>query len=169
MRLPDGFSRKGESKVCKLHKSLYGLKQAFRQWFLKFSNFLLPNGFVQSKSNYTLFTKHSASPFLALLVYVDDIILTADDLTLINEFKLIIDQKFKIKDLGVLKYFLDLEVAHFDKGISVRQRKFALDILTDSSFLRAKPVLTPVEQNLKLIKDAGSPLSDPTEYRRLVG
>lgn len=79
MRMPPGFTRKGESKVCKLNKSLYGLKQASRQWFIKFSNFLLANGFVQSKSDYTLFTKHSAGCFLALLVYVDDIILTGDN------------------------------------------------------------------------------------------
>lgn len=169
MKLPLGFHRKGESKVCKLNKSLYGLKQASRQWFLKFSDFLLTQGFDQSKSDYTLFTKHSACSFLTLLVYVDDIILTGDNLAMITDFKTVIDHKFKIKDLGSLKYFLGLEVARSRDGISLCQRKFALDILSDSGFVGAKPVLTPVEQNLKFVQDAGSPLHDPTKYKRLVG
>lgn len=86
--------------------------QASRQWFLKFSEFLLVRGFIQSKTDYTLFTKRLDNSFLSLLVYMDDIILTGDSLTLINDFKVVIDQKFKIKDLGNLKNFLELEVAH---------------------------------------------------------
>lgn len=99
---------------------------------------------------------------MALLVYVDDILITGDNLSLINDFKVVIDLKFKIKDLGVLKYFLGLEVAHSDAGLSI-------DTLNDSGFLGAKSVKTPIEQNLKLVREAGSPLSDPSVYRRLVG
>lgn len=121
MKLPPGFHSKGEQQVCKLNNSLYGLKQASRQRFLKFSNFLLANGFTQSKADYTLFTRKSTFSFLALLVYVDDILLAGDNLTLINEFKAVIDQQFRIKDLGQLKYFLGLEIAHSPAGISICQ------------------------------------------------
>lgn len=169
MKLPPDFSRKGVHQVCKLNKSLCGLKQASRQWFLMFYEFLLANGFIQSKADYILFTKKTGKSFIALLVYMDNIILAGDNLALINDFKVVIDQKFKIMDLGQLKYFHGLEVAHSSTGITVYQRKFALDVFIDSGFTSAKPVHTLVEQNLDLVHDANSPLSNPTVYRRLIG
>ncbi|XP_020423926.1 uncharacterized protein LOC109950224 [Prunus persica] len=88
MSLPPGFGRKGENRVCQLHKSLYGLKQASRQWFIKLSTALKAAGFQQSRSDYSLFVRRQEGNFLALLVYVDDVILAGNNLEDIENTKL---------------------------------------------------------------------------------
>ena len=106
MRLPPGFKTVGTNKVCKLQKSLYGLKQAPRQWFAKLSSKLSEYGFVRSYSDYSLFTYRKENIFMAILVYVDDIILASNDSIASRTFKTYLHECFSIKDLGPLKYYL---------------------------------------------------------------
>ncbi|KAM2897969.1 hypothetical protein COP2_007552 [Malus domestica] len=169
MSLPPGFGRKGETRVCKLNKSLYGLKQASRQWFIKLSSALKAASFHQSCSDYSLFVRNSQGSFMALLVYVDDVILAGNNLREIEETKLFLSRHFKLKDLGKLKYFMGIEVARSKQGIALCQRKYALEILEDAGFLGAKPSRFPVEPNLSLTQTDGTLLHDPSSYRRLVG
>lgn len=171
MDLPPGFLRPGSSsnKVCKLHKSLYGLKQASRQWFSKLSTALISLGYSPSSADHSLFTKLHNSHFTALLVYVDDIVLTGDDLQEIQSVKQFLDSTFKIKDLGKLKYFLGLEIARSTQGIFLNQRKYALELLEDSGLLATKPSTTPFDCSLKLHDSDSPPYEDETAYRRLVG
>nr|GEV34380.1 ribonuclease H-like domain-containing protein [Tanacetum cinerariifolium] len=91
-----------DNKVCRLKKTLYGLKQAFRQWNAKLTSILIENGFRQSKSDYSLYTKSDKRDFLALLVYVDDIIITSNSISEIKKFKVYLKSKFIIKYLGKL-------------------------------------------------------------------
>ena len=126
-------------------------------------------GFVQSKADYSLFTRQQGDSFIVLLVYVDDVLVASNDKEQVKEFKVLLDQKFKLKDLGELKYFLSLEVARTAEGISLCQRKYALKILEDASLLGCKPAKVPMEPTLKLSKYEGKLLDDPSQFRRLVG
>ena len=86
--------------------------------------------------------------------------LASNILSEIQSMKSLLDAKFKIKDLGNLKYFLGMEVARTSKGIALYQCKYTLDLLQDTDLLGAKPVSTPTEYTLKLSKDSGDPLLD---------
>ena len=168
MSLPPSLHSKGEL-ACKLHKSLYGLKQASRQWFSTFSTTLLQHGFVQSKTDYSLFIKQDGRLFIALLVYVDDILIGSNDPKVVEDLKVYLDKHFKLKDLGSLKYFLGLEVARSQNVISLCQRKYVIEIVHDARMLGCKPAKTLMEASLKLSKNDGELLHDARMYRRLIG
>jgi hypothetical protein len=169
MKVPPGVTPPKPGQVCKLLKSLYGLKQASRQWFEKLTTFLYAHGFTQATSDHTLFIKSTASSFTALLVYVDDIILAGTSLIVFDELKFALDQTFRIKNLGQLKFFLGIEVARSSKGISLCQRKYCLELLADAKLTKCKPASTPLDPSSRLHLDGGSAYHDVAAYRRLVG
>jgi Reverse transcriptase (RNA-dependent DNA polymerase) len=155
--------------VCRLNKSLYGLKQASRNWYSKFSQALQSFGFKQSPSDHSLFTLKSDGSITIVLIYVDDMIITGNNERGISAVKAFIQSQFKTKDLGTLKYFLGIEVARSRKGIFLSQRKYTIDILKETGLLGAKPADFPMDQNLKLNSEDGHLLNNPSPYRRLVG
>ena len=106
---------------------------------------------------------------MVLLVYMGDVLIACNDKAKIDRFKVILDDKFKLKDLGDLKYFLGLEVARSDKEIALCQRKYTLELLNDAGLLGCKCAKTPMKQNLRLSKFKGEELKDPCDYKRLVG
>ncbi|KAG7557416.1 Zinc finger CCHC-type superfamily [Arabidopsis suecica] len=174
MKLPPGYStRKGDSlppnAVCKLKKSLYGLKQASRQWFLKFSTTLIALGFASSYSDHTVFLKITDVLFMVVLVYVDDIIIASNNDAEVTVLKEQLHSHFKLRDLGPLKYFLGLEIARTSDGIYIGQRKYALDLLDDTGLLGCKPSSIPMDPSVKLSKDSGGDFVDAKSYRRLIG
>ena len=169
MKLPQGISSSTPNAVCKLNKSLYGLKQASRQWYAKLATVLYARGYQHSSNDYSLFHKKSALSSVFLGVYVDDILLTGDDEVEIQALKLYLDQVFKIKDLGPVHYFLGIEILHVDEGIVLTQRKFAMELLQEYACDKLKPVTCPLDLNHKLSLEDGELLSDPTPYRRGIG
>lgn len=169
MLLPPGFQSDTPNQVCRLLRSLYGLKQASRQWNAKLSSALSSMGFRQSKADPSLFIKGRDNSFIAVLVYVDDILVTSPNLQMIDDLKVFLDNAFKIKDLGKLGYFLGIEAKMDDSGLNLCQRKYALDILAEAGFLECKPVNTPMVPGYQLHHNDGTALSDITGYRRLVG
>ncbi|KAL0436217.1 UNVERIFIED_CONTAM: Retrovirus-related Pol polyprotein from transposon RE1 [Sesamum radiatum] len=108
------------------------------------------------------------SGYLALLVYVDDILLTGPSENSIADVKRYLDDLFTIKDLGYAKYFLGLEIARSHDGTSITQRKYIEDIIADTGMSDARPALTPLPQGLKFSVDEGILLPEPSQYRRLV-
>ncbi|KAG7546386.1 Integrase catalytic core [Arabidopsis suecica] len=174
MRLPEGYAEsKGDlfpkNAVCRLKKSIYGLKQASRQWFLKFSECLLKMGFIKGHGDHTLFVRCSGSDFLAILVYVDDIVIASTTEGAATQLTDALKASFKLRDLGPLKYFLGLEIARTSEGISICQRKYALELLASTGMLACKPSSIPMIPNLKLSKTDGELLDNKEQYRSLVG
>ncbi|KAD4385513.1 hypothetical protein E3N88_25681 [Mikania micrantha] len=169
MKIPEGFASKDETRVCKLKKSIYGLKQASRNWYHKFTQSLVGLGFKQSKADHSLFIYKNNDIFEAALIYVDDVIIIGNNMRHIQQTKSHLDTKFSIKDIGYLKYFLGIEVARTSEGLVLSQRKYTLDILADSGLQGCRPSSFPMESTLKLDKGEEEEKIDANQYRRLVG
>ena len=170
MEAPPGYS--GEFKngeVCKLKKTLYGLKQSPRVWFGRFCQAMTSVGFKQSNSDHTLFLKKRGDKITCLIIYVDDMIITPDDKEEIENLKRSLFQEFEMKDLGAMKYFLGIKILRSKYGIFLRQRKYVLDLLAETGLLECKPAETPIILNHGLKIEEGGKLTDRGKYQRLVG
>ena len=115
-----------------------------------------------------MFSHTSARGKILLIVYIDDIIITGDDKKGIDDLKRYLQNSFRTKDLGKLRYFLGIEVAQFKEGISLSQRKYVLDILEETGLLGSKPMKTLLDPNVELYEDQGGLLSNPKRYCHLV-
>ncbi|RVX06418.1 Retrovirus-related Pol polyprotein from transposon RE1 [Vitis vinifera] len=122
-----------------------------------------------SKYDTSLFLRKSDMGIVVLLVYVDDIVITGSDSALLGQLKTHLSESFHMKDLGSLTYFLGLEVHHSPSGISLNQHKYASDLVATAGLQGATSVDTPMELNVKLRKEEGDLLADPSLYRKLVG
>ena len=175
MDLPLGCVSKGETVfgshgklVCKLHKSIYGLNRLQDNGTPSFPK--LCSNLVSLIQNLTIpYLQKAGSSFLALLVYVDDIVITGPSHDAIATLKFFLSSQFKLKDLGTLKYFLGLEIARSSTGIVLSQRHYALQILEDTGLLACKLANVPMDPKIQLNSTNGTPLPDPSQYRRLIG
>ena len=125
-------SSKTEGKVCRLKKSLYGLKQSPRAWFDRFGRAVCEMGYRQCNNDHTVFYQHQNRKIVILAVCVDDIIITGDDGMEIARLKECLGRAFEVKDLVQMKYFLGIGIARSTKGIALSQRKYTLDLLSDT-------------------------------------
>ena len=156
MEVPPGFSNKQTiGKVCKLKKSLYGLKQSPRAWFDRFRRAVCDMGYSQCSGDHLVFYRHKGSYITILAVCVDDIVITRDDVEEIRGLKERLGKAFEVKDLGQLRYFLGIEIARSSKGIILSQRKYVLDLLTETGMLGCRTVATPIDKNQKLCAESG--------------
>ena len=125
---------------------------------------------IRSAVDHSVFYHHSSTgKCIYFIVYVDDIVITGSDWDGIQKLKQHHFSHFQTKDLEKLKYFLGIGVAPSNSRVVISQRKYTLDILTDTGMLDCKPVDTPMDPNVKLVPSQGELLRDPRIYRRLVG
>jgi hypothetical protein len=166
---PPGFVMKGqEKKVLHLIKALYGFRQAPRAWYSKLDESLMKLGFQSSTSEYAVYFRGTGSHRLIVGVYVDDQI-TGGISHDIDQFKKEMKGTFKMSDLGLLHYYLGLEVTQTHDGITVCQSAYAAKILETAGLSGCNPSDTPTESRLKLSKLSSAPAIDATKYRSIVG
>ena len=154
MTQPKGFAKEGEKHlVCKLKKSIYGLKQSPRCWNTALDSHLKQMGFVQSASDPCIYHMDAGGDMFYLGVYVDDIILAGSNDDRINEVKAALSQKFDIKDLGQLHHFLGMTVKQDkeQRSVWIGQPTYTENLLKKFGMQDSKPVHTPVDASSKLL------------------
>jgi hypothetical protein len=162
---PQGFEVENmKSHVCRLKKALYGLKKAPRAWYGQIDSFLMSLGFTKSKEDSNLYFKVMNDEPVILLLYVDDLFLIEEE-NLITSCKKRLASELEMKDLGLMHYFLGLEVWKSLERIFLNQGKYAVEILKRFDMLECKSMNTPMEAKLKLLVDTSSKLIDATLYR----
>lgn len=167
---PLGFIARGaEHLVCKLHKALYGLKQSPRAWYARLHQALLAWNLTQSASDPNLYFAHVKNHTIALLVYVDDILITGSHLSLITDLKQHLHRSFSTKDLGPIHKYLGVQFERNHTGSRMHQTDYAISILHLFNMQDCTPSYIPLPEGLTLSKDSATPPVDASLYRMLVG
>jgi hypothetical protein len=167
---PPGFVVRGqEGKVLRLDKALYGLRQAPRAWNTKLNTTLQQLSFKHSDCEDAVYARGKGSARLLVGVYVDDLIITGNDVDEIVKFKLQMQASFKMSDLGLLSFYLGIEVQQGSSGISLSQTTYARRILDKAGMSNCNSCSTPMEPPRKMSKQSAAPPTPATEYRSLVG
>ena len=152
--------------MCKLNKALYGLKEAPRTWYSRIESFLSNLGFTKRKADSNLYYKVEEGNPVVLLLYVDELFVTGKDGLIANTKRKLVAE-FEMKDLGMMHYFLGMEVLQNADGISLGQGKYAVEILKSFKMMDCKAMTTPMELNLKLLSDASLETVHATMYRQM--
>nr|GEV07621.1 ribonuclease H-like domain-containing protein [Tanacetum cinerariifolium] len=169
MHQPPSFQDpKHPNYVCLLQRSLYGLKQAPRAWFQRFAAYITTVGFTPSRCDSSLFIYKQGDDIAFLLLYVDDIVLTASSDRLLQQIIASLHREFSMTDLGALNYFLGISVTRDSSGMFLSHCKYAMEILERGHMVCCNPSRTPVDTESKL-GDGGTSVVDPTLYRSLAG
>ena len=143
---PQGYVKKNEeNKVYRLKKALYGLKQALRAWYSRIDNYFKKMGFKRCPFENTLYIKENKGNILIIGLYVDDLIFTGNNHYEIEEFRKNMMQEFEMTDLGLLHYFLGIEVKQDENGIFISREKYARDLMKKFRMEDVKPSSTSIE------------------------
>lgn len=167
---PPGFVAAGhESKVLKLSKALYGLRQAPRAWNVKLDHSLQQMGFVRSDNEHGLYIRGFGIARVVVGVYVDDLIITEANPAAIEAFKQEMKDTFRMSDLGLLSFYLGIEVKQGHNAITLGQSAYAKKLLEKAGMENCNSCSTPMEVRLQLSTRSTTERVDATMYRSLVG
>ena len=172
MQQPPGYEVPGkENLVCKLKKSLYGLKQSPRCWNKSFQEFMRELGLKQSSADPCVFIQDETESMTIVAVYVDDLIVMSTSPEKLDATKKALSERFKMKDMGPLHYCLGVSVVQNAGGIWLHQKQYILSMLLRFGLVDAKPASTPADPNVRLVKDDGvsKQLEDKALYQSMVG
>jgi hypothetical protein len=158
-----------EHQVYKLKKALYGLKQAPRTWYARIDGCFQESGFNRSKSEPTLYYKQEGNDILIVSLYVDDLLYMGSSSKMKDEFKIAMMNEFEMKDLGLMQYFLGMEVYQNEDEIFICQTKYAKDMLKKFDMVDCKPASTPTAHGIVLCRDDGVEIVDEATYKSIVG
>ena len=148
----EGFSPKGKDHmVCKLKKSIYGLKHASRQWYIKFNNTITSFRFQEITVERCIYRKMSGRKFIFLVVYVDDILLVANDLGILHEMKDYISKNFEMKDMGEASYVIRIEILcdRSQRLLGVSQKGYITKILKRFNMNNFSEGIVPIQKGDK--------------------
>ena len=167
---PEGFYVNGKKdKVYLLKKALYGLKQAPRAWYSRIDAYLLTLGCQKSQSEFTLYIKKIKEDNLIVSLYVDNLLVTGNNVGLVNEFKVEMKQVLEMTDLGEMTYFLGIEVHQQQHDIFICQKKYAKEILKKFRMEECKPTSTLMNQKEKFCKENGAEKANEGLFRSMIG
>jgi hypothetical protein len=168
MEQAEGFhvnSTSDRKLVYKLNKALYGLKQSGRMWNKMLDDFLTENGFVRNTVDHCIYVKEYNGEVCVVLVWVDDMLIASSSEKLLSEVKQKLGDRFKMKDLGKLSYFLGIDFEQGEGFVKMNQKKYICKILERFEMSNCKPKYTVSEAKLEF---SSAEASDP-RYRELVG
>uniref|UniRef100_A0A453AK77 Reverse transcriptase Ty1/copia-type domain-containing protein n=1 Tax=Aegilops tauschii subsp. strangulata TaxID=200361 RepID=A0A453AK77_AEGTS len=169
VKQPPGYIQEGEEhKVLKLHKALYGLRQAPRAWNVELDRTLISLGFEKAPLEHAMYKRGDGKDRLLVGIYVDDLLITGADEEVIANFKLQMKKLFKMTDLGLLSYYLGIEVQQKPEGIIICQEAYAKKVLESCGMKDCNPSHVPMKPRLRLSKKSEAPAVDATEYRSVV-
>ena len=172
MQQPPGYEVPGKERmVCKLKKSLYGLKQSPSCWNKSFQDFMLNLDLKQSTADPCVFIQDESNFMTIVAVYVDDLIVMSTSLEKLDVVKKALSDSFKMKDMGSLHYCLGVSVVQNSDGIWLHQKQYILSMLRKFHLMDDKPMSTSADPNVKLMKDDGvsKQLEDKAQYQSMVG
>jgi hypothetical protein len=167
---PPGFILQKGDKVLKLKKALYGLRQAPTTCNAKLDKELNALGFVRTKLEHAFLKRSDSKSFLVVGVYVDDLIISRPDVSDINQFKQEMKIRFGMSDLGLINYYIGIEVKQGSNRITLSQSPYVVKILESIRMMNCNSCETYMEARLKLYKSKdGDEVVDPTTYRSVIG
>jgi histone deacetylase 1/2 len=154
--------------VCRLKKAIYGLKQAPKAWFTTLTAAITQLHFLQSKVDPSLFIYSTNAHKCYLLVYVDDLVITGNNLIFINTVIWHLSNQFHLKDLGDLHFFLGVEVIQTHVGLFLTQHKYIRDLLSHTNMVGAKDVSTPLSTSQSLQLQDGTTPTDYSKFHSII-